>query len=180
VSNALASIAMGLEFGVPFPRMREALESFVNVARRFERRGERGGVTVVEDYAHNPTKIRAALASARQAYTGRIVVAFQPHRYTRTRDLFDDFVRAFDGADVLVLTDIYAAGEAKIPGVEAAKLAEEVRRSSSATHVEFVPELAQLVPALRALTRAGDVLLFVGAGDIGRQAARFLEGGDPA
>ncbi len=180
VSNALASIAMGLEFGVAFPRMREALESFVNVARRFERRGERAGVTVVEDYAHNPTKIRAALAAARQAFTGRIVVAFQPHRYTRTRDLFDDFVRAFDGADVLVLTDIYAAGEAKIPGVEAAKLAEEVRRSSSATHVEFVPEIAQLVPALRALTRAGDVLLFVGAGDIGRQAARFLEGGDSA
>jgi UDP-N-acetylmuramate--alanine ligase len=180
VSNALAALAMGLEFGVAFPRMREALESFVNVARRFERRGERGGVTVIEDYAHNPTKIRAALAAARQAFTGRVVVAFQPHRYTRTRDLFQDFVHAFGAADVLVLTDIYAAGEARIPGVEAAKLAEEVRRSSRATQVEFVPEVAQLVPALRALTRAGDVLLFVGAGDIGKQAARFLEGGDSA
>jgi UDP-N-acetylmuramate--alanine ligase len=180
VSNALASIAMGLEFGVAFQSMREALESFVNVARRFERRGERGGVTVIEEYAHNPTKVRAALAAARQAYTGRVVVAFQPHRYTRTRDLFDDFVHAFAAADVLVLTDIYAAGEAKIPGVEAAKLAEEVRRHAGATQVEFVPEVAELVPALRALTRAGDVLLFVGAGDIGRQAARFLEGGDPA
>jgi UDP-N-acetylmuramate--alanine ligase len=180
VTNALAAIAIGLEFGVPFPRMREALESFVNVARRFERRGERGGVTVVEDYAHNPTKIRAALAAARQAYTGRIVVAFQPHRYTRTRDLFDDFVQAFDAADVLVLTDIYAAGEARIPGVEAAKLAEEVRRRPAVKQVEFVPEVAQLVPALRALARPGDVVLFVGAGDIGRQATRFLEGGDPA
>jgi UDP-N-acetylmuramate--alanine ligase len=180
VSNALAALAIGIEFGVPFPRMREALESFVNVARRFERRGERAGITVIEDYAHHPTEIRATLVAARQAYTGRIVVAFQPHRYTRTRDLFHDFAHAFDAADVLVLTEVYAAGEARIPGVEGAKLAEEVRRRSGATAVEFVPEVGQVAPALRGLARAGDVVLFVGAGDIGRQASRFLEGGDPA
>ena len=180
VSNALAALAIGLEFDVPFARMREALEAFVGVARRFERRGERDGVTVIEDYAHHPTEIRATLAAARQAYTGRVVVAFQPHRYTRTRDLFHDFAHAFDAADVLVLTEIYAAGEPKIPGVEGAALADEVRRRSGATQVEFVPDVAQVPSALRALARKGDVLLFVGAGSIGQQAARFLEGGDPA
>jgi UDP-N-acetylmuramate--alanine ligase len=180
VSNALAALAIGLEFDVPFARMREALESFVNVARRFERRGERDGVSVIEDYAHHPTEIRATLAAARQAYAGRIVVAFQPHRYTRTRDLFHDFAHAFDAADVLVLTEIYAAGEARIPGIDGATLADEVRKRTGATQVEFVPDVAQVASALRALVRAGDAVLFVGAGSIGQQAARFLEGRDPA
>ena len=176
VQNALAAIAVALELDVPFEAMRSAFAVFRGVERRFERRGERGGVEVIEDYAHHPTEIRATLAAARQAYTGRIVVAFQPHRYTRTRDLFEDFARAFHDADVLLITEIYAAGEEKSPGIDAAALA-EAARDCGHRHVSFVGELPDLIPALESLTRAGDVLFFMGAGDIGRQAAAFLEGG---
>jgi UDP-N-acetylmuramate--alanine ligase len=179
VRNALAAIAVGLEFDVAFPDIRRALEEFEGVERRFEICGERDGVLVVSDYAHHPTEIRATLAAARKGLGRRIVAAFQPHRYTRTQDLFNEFAHAFHDTDVLVVTEIYAAGEPKLAGVEARGLAEAIRDHGH-REVHFVAEAAEIVPALRKLVRPDDVVLFMGAGDIGRLAARFLsnaEGG---
>jgi UDP-N-acetylmuramate--alanine ligase len=180
VQNALAAVAVGLEFDVPVPRIAEALAGFRGVERRFEIKGERDGITVIDDYSHHPAKVRAALAAAREGLGRRIVVAYQPHRYTRTRDVFDELARAFHDADVVILTEIYAAGEEKIAGVSAAGLAEAVRACGHRA-VEFAPEKSAIVPRLRALTRPGDLVFFMGAGDIGRLAGEFLapEGGSP-
>ncbi len=179
VRNALAAIAVGLEFDVAFPDIRRALEEFEGVERRFEIYGERDGVLVVSDYAHHPTEIRATLAAARKGLGRRIVAAFQPHRYTRTQDLFDEFAHAFHDTDVLIVTEIYAAGEPKLAGVEAHGLAEAIRDHGH-REVHFVAETAEIVPTLRKLVRPDDLVLFMGAGDIGRLAARFFsdtEGG---
>jgi UDP-N-acetylmuramate--alanine ligase len=180
VQNALAALTVGLEFDVPVPRIAEALAEFRGVERRFEIRGERDGMMVIDDYSHHPAKIRAALAAARAGLGRRVVVAFQPHRYTRTRDVFDDLARAFHDADVVLLTEIYAAGEEKIAGVSAAALAEAVRACGHRS-VEFVAERARIVSRLRELTRPGDLVFFMGAGDIGRLAGDFLapDGGGP-
>ena len=124
--------------------------------RRFEIRGERDGITVIDDYSHHPGEgPRGAGRGARGRCGRRIVVAFQPHRYSRTRDVFDELARAFHDADVLVLTEIYAAGEDKIPGISAAALAEAVRACGHRA-VEFVPEKSAIVPKLRELARPGD------------------------
>jgi UDP-N-acetylmuramate--alanine ligase len=176
-SNALAAIAVGLEFDVPFARIREALEGFRGVARRFEIVGERDGVTVVDDYGHHPTEIRATLLAARRGLGRRLLVAFQPHRYTRTRDCFDELARAFHDADQLVLTEVYAAGEDKLAGASGADLAAAVRECGHRA-VDFVAERAAIVPRLRELARPGDVLIFLGAGDIGRLAREYLGEGD--
>jgi UDP-N-acetylmuramate--alanine ligase len=177
VANALAAIAVGLEFDVPFARIRDALESFRGVARRFEIVGEPGGVMVVDDYGHHPTEIRATLLAARRGLGRRLLVAFQPHRYTRTRDCFAELARAFHDADHLVLTEIYAAGEDKLPGVSGAHLAEAVRECGHRA-VDFVAERSGIVPRLRELARPGDVVIFLGAGDIGRLAREYLGEGD--
>jgi UDP-N-acetylmuramate--alanine ligase len=178
VQNALAAIAVGLEHDVPFTRISEALEDFNGVERRFEVCGERDGIIVVSDYAHHPTEIRATMATARGSFKRRIVAAFQPHRYSRTQDLLDRFARAFHDADVLAVTEIYAAGERKIPGVEAQLLVDMIRGHGH-REVHFLPELSETVSELRRLTQPGDLLLFLGAGNISQLAADFLnEGGD--
>jgi UDP-N-acetylmuramate--alanine ligase len=177
VANALAAIAVGLEFEVPFARICSALESFRGVARRFEIVGERDGVTLVDDYGHHPTEIRATLLAARRGLGRRLLVAFQPHRYTRTRDCFDELARAFHDADHLLLTEVYAAGEDKLPGVSGASLAAAVRDCGHRA-VDFVAERAAIVPRLRELARPGDVVIFLGAGDIGRLAREYLGEGD--
>jgi UDP-N-acetylmuramate--alanine ligase len=174
VQNALATIAIALELGVAFADITRALASFRGVARRFERHGERAGVTVFEDYAHHPAEIRATLAAARPIAPARILVAFQPHRYTRTRDCLAELAGAFHDADVLVLTEIYGAGEPKIPGIDGTRLA-ELARAAGHRGTRFVPDVSALVPALRDLAQPGDWVLFMGAGDIGRQAKVFLE-----
>ena len=176
VTNSLAAVAVGIEFGVPFPQIRDALASFDGVERRFEIRGQCDGVVVVDDYAHHPTEIRATLDAARQAFEGRILVAFQPHRYTRTRDVFDELARCFHDADTLIVTEIYPAGEPKIPGVEGRSLADAAREWGHRS-VEFVADAAEIITRLRELTREGDAVLFLGAGDIGRLATDFLAGG---
>ena len=173
VQNALAALTVGLEFDVPVARIVEALAEFRGVERRFEILGERDGMMVIDDYSHHPAKIRAALAAAREGLGRRVVVAFQPHRYTRTRDVFDELARCFHDADVVVLTEIYAAGEEKLPGVTAAAVAEAVRACGHRA-VEFVSEKSQIVPRLRELTRPGDLVFFMGAGDIGKLAREFL------
>ncbi|MBW2279393.1 MAG: UDP-N-acetylmuramate--L-alanine ligase [Deltaproteobacteria bacterium] len=181
VANALAAISVGLEFDVPFERIREGLEEFAGIERRFELRGEHDGVSVFDDYSHHPAEVVVALESARQVAAerpgARVVVAFQPHRYTRTRDCFDDLARAFHGADVLLLTDIYAAGESKIPGVDAARLA-QAARDSGHRDVRHVAEREEIVPTLRGIANEGDLLIFMGAGDIGRLAGVYLDGVD--
>jgi UDP-N-acetylmuramate--alanine ligase len=181
VLNALAALSVALELEVPFDTARAALSGFVGIERRFQTKGEVAGVRVVDDYGHHPAEIRATLAAARAIHAGRIVVAFQPHRYTRTRDLWDDFVGAFHDADVLLVTEVYAAGEDKIPGVEAAPLAEAIRAHGHRS-ARFVRDLDETLAALAGEARAGDLVVTLGAGSISSLGARLVAalGGEPA
>jgi UDP-N-acetylmuramate--alanine ligase len=168
VLNCLATIAVADELEVPLDVTKQALSTFGGVARRFTVVGQTKGRTLVDDYGHHPAEIRATLEAARRAYPGeqhRIVVAFQPHRYTRTRDLFSEFSLAFNQADVLVMTDIYAAGEAPIPGVTAEKLVQSVREHGH-HHAHYVADKTHLPAFLEQTTRDGDVVIALGAGDI--------------
>ena len=162
--NALSVVALADEMGIPMEEVRAAFASFQGVQRRFTVRGEAGGVTVVDDYGHHPAEVKATLLGAREAFHRRIVCLFQPHRYTRTRDLLPDFARAFNDADVLLLTDIYAAGEEPIPGATSDALARAIRASGH-RDVSLVsrPELAR---AARERVRPGDIVLTLGAGDV--------------
>jgi UDP-N-acetylmuramate--alanine ligase len=174
VSNALATLAVALELDIPFRVAADALEHFHGIERRFETKGTARGVRVVDDYGHHPAEIRATLAAARGLHDGRIVVVFQPHRYSRTRDLFDDFATAFIDADLLVVTEIYAAGEEKIPGVEAQTLAEAVRAHGH-RDVRLVLDLDALPEALLGELRAGDLVVTLGAGSIHTVGPRLLQ-----
>jgi UDP-N-acetylmuramate--alanine ligase len=174
VANALAALAVADEVEVPFAVAAGALASFRGVERRFETKGVVAGIRVVDDYGHHPTELRATLAAARSVHAGRIVAVFQPHRYTRTRDLFADFAAAFHDADLLVLTEIYGAGEPKLPGVEAALLAEAIRARGH-RDVRFVPDLERVVPELLPELRSGDLVLTLGAGSVSRLGPRLLQ-----
>jgi UDP-N-acetylmuramate--alanine ligase len=173
VLNALAALAVALELDVAFATAARALEGFLGIERRFEAKGEVGGVRVVDDYGHHPAEIRATLGAARELHPGRVVVAFQPHRFTRTRDLWDDFVTAFNHADVLLLTEIYAAGEDKIPGCEASELAERIRAHGH-RDVRFVSDLEAVLDHLVDEARAGDLVITLGAGSISGLGARLV------
>ncbi len=173
VLNALATLGVALELDVPFACAAAALEGFLGIERRFETKGEVAGVRVVDDYGHHPEEIRATLAAAREVHPGRLVVAFQPHRYTRTRDLWDAFQTAFNHADVLILTEVYAAGEDKIPGCEAARLADEIRAHGH-RDVRFVADLDDVLKALVAEAAAGDLVITLGAGSISGLGERLL------
>jgi UDP-N-acetylmuramate--alanine ligase len=167
--NALAALCVSDYLGVTFTDYCAALESFQGVDRRFSVRGEAGGVLVVDDYGHHPTELAATVAAAR-LYGRRLIVAFQPHRYSRTRDLLADFAPALAGADAVVLTDIYPAGEAPIAGVSAEGLLATFRRGGDAQLVAR----SGLVATLADLARAGDLVLFLGAGDITNAAPELL------
>ena len=174
VRNALATLCgRARARACPSRPPPSALESFLGIERRFEIKGDAAGVRVVDDYGHHPAEVRATLAAARGLHAGRIVVAFQPHRYTRTRDLWDEFARAFNDADVLVLTEIYAAGEDKIPGVEAAPLVEAVRAHGH-RDVRFARDLDRVLETLLALVAPGDLVVTLGAGSISSLGARLL------
>jgi len=173
VLNALAAVAVGLELGVPYDVIASALEEFMGAERRFEIRGVVGGITVVDDYGHHPTEIAAVLAAARAAAPARVVVAFQPHRYSRTAQLMPDFAAALSTADEVVLTEIYAASEAPIPGVTVEALAEAVNRRR-ATPVTVVKSLAAIPGAVADLARAGDLVITLGAGSIGSVPAALM------
>ena len=174
VLNALAAIAVAHELGIPFATTAEALASFQGVQRRFTVRGEAGGVMVVDDYGHHPAEVRATLRGARASFPQRrLVVAFQPHRYSRTRDLLGDFATAFNQADVLFLTDIYAAGEEPLPGVSGERLHEAVRGCGH-RDATFVPQRAELAQKVAARLQPGDVLITLGAGDITHAGEEIL------
>jgi UDP-N-acetylmuramate--alanine ligase len=162
--NALSVIALGDELGIPPDVTRAALASFQGVQRRFTVRGVAGGVTVVDDYGHHPAEVRATLLGAREAFQRRVVCLFQPHRFTRTRDLHAEFTTAFNDADVLLLTDVYAAGEEPIPGIDAPSLVEAIRACGH-RDATWVPR-AGLAAAARARVRPGDLVLTLGAGDV--------------
>jgi UDP-N-acetylmuramate--alanine ligase len=165
VLNCLAAIAVADELEVPLDVVKDALATFHGVARRFSVVAEVGGVALVDDYGHHPAEIEATLAAARHAYSGRVLVAFQPHRYTRTELLFDAFTRAFNAADVLFVTDIYPAGERPIEGVSGRRLAEAISRHGHHA-TSYVGDKQTLGVRLSDLAQPGDLVIALGAGDI--------------
>jgi UDP-N-acetylmuramate--alanine ligase len=176
IQNALATIAVGLDLRIKFEDIVASLAEFRGAERRFQIKGERNGVLVVDDYGHHPTEIKATLAAARTAGR-RVVTLFQPHRYSRTRDLKDEFARSFYGADLLLITDIYAASEDPIEGVSSAALAEDVERFGH-RHVEYIGALAGAATKLKEVARPGDLVLTLGAGNVyqaGDELLRILE-----
>jgi UDP-N-acetylmuramate--alanine ligase len=174
VLNALAATAVAVEVGIPFDKVASALAEFQGAERRFQVRGEADGVLVVDDYGHHPTEIAAVVAAAGAGIGRRIVAVFQPHRYSRTQQLMDEFAGAFAGASLIVLTDIYAAGEAPIEGITVDALAEAIRGRTEAP-VELVKSLHDIPAALARLTRPGDIVLTLGAGSIGTIGDRILQ-----
>ena len=174
LQNALAAVAVGLELGVPFETLAAGLASFEGAERRFERKGAAAGVEVFDDYGHHPTEIAAVLRAARAGRAGRLIVAFQPHRYSRTRQLRDEFGPALALADAIVLTGIYAAGEDPLPGVTIEWLAEAVSTAAPG-RVDLVPDVADVPAAVAGIARSGDLVITMGAGSIGDCGARILE-----
>jgi UDP-N-acetylmuramate--alanine ligase len=175
VLNALAAIVVAHELNVPVVAMQNALAGFVGIGRRFQRYGQlrtsAGMIELVDDYGHHPTEIRATLDAARGAWpTRRLVVAFQPHRYSRTRDLFDDFAAVLSEADALCLCEVYAAGEKPVSGADGRSLIKAIRARGKVEPV-FVPEVNQLAEVLSGVLRDGDILITLGAGNIGSVAA---------
>jgi len=166
VLNALATIAVAMELNVPFAVIQEGFRGFGGVGRRFQIKGEVGGIMVVDDYGHHPTEIRATLAAAKGGWSERrLVVVFQPHRYTRTKELFDDFVKAFYDADMLVLTDIYAAGEQPIPGATSEALFKKIKQHGQ-KEVTYIANRDAINDHLLTVLQAGDIVLTLGAGNL--------------
>ncbi len=177
IYNSLAAIGVALELDIEFPVIARALATFDGVQRRLQIKGERDGVLVVDDYGHHPTEIRATLDAVREGWPERrLVVAFQPHRYTRTKALFDQFQTAFHRADVLVLTDIYAASEQPIEGITSEHLLEAIK-SHGQRNVHYVPTVEELPAALSPMLQEGDLLLTLGAGNIVRAGEQLLKSG---
>jgi UDP-N-acetylmuramate--alanine ligase len=172
--NAAGAAAVAVELGAPFDAVAQALRGFGGVARRFQFRGEIDGVTLVDDYAHLPTEVAAALGAAREGDWGRVVAVFQPHRYTRTARLWRDFADAFVDADALVLTDVYAAGEAPQPGVSGRLVLQAVLDAHPSTAVTYLPRRSDVVAHALRMARPGDLVLMLGAGDLTTVADEWL------
>jgi UDP-N-acetylmuramate--alanine ligase len=171
VLNATAAVAIGTQLEVPSIDIVQALHSFRGVDRRFHLKGAVRGVTVVDDYGHHPTEIRATLAAARETGYHRVLVIFQPHRYTRTRDLMDEFATAFDQADAAQILDIYAASEEPIPGVDARALVKAIGRKE----VQYAASFDEAISRTVASAVDGDVIITLGAGSVSQAAPRVLE-----
>jgi UDP-N-acetylmuramate--alanine ligase len=174
VYNALAAAAVARELDVDFGCIKAGLEGFTGVERRFHIRGEVDGVTVVDDYGHHPVEIKAVLRAAKKGWDRRLVVAFQPHRYSRTRDLHEEFLSAFNDADKLILTDIYAAGEDRLEGVSGETLYNGIKAYGH-KDVSFVPDVARLPEFLKGVVAPGDMVITLGAGDIWKAGVKFLD-----
>ena len=175
VANALAAVAVGRELSIPFPTIARAVSQFTGVIRRFETKGERDGVLVVDDYAHHPTEISATLAAARQVYPDRRLAAlFQPHLYSRTRDFGEQFGRALTACDIALVTDVYPSRERPIAGITGEVIARAARQAGHPT-VIYISEKKDVAGVLQKTLRSGDVLLTLGAGDVVRFGEEYLK-----
>ena len=186
VLNALAAIAIATELGLPDAAVQKALAEFRGVGRRFQRYGEiatkdgSGHFTLIDDYGHHPVEMAATLAAARGAFPGRrLVLVFQPHRYSRTRDCFEDFVKVIGSADAVLLAEVYAAGEEPVAHADGRTLARALRVAGQVEPV-FVDDIADMPQAILTHARAGDVVMCMGAGSIGGVPAKVLEQARPA
>ncbi len=173
-TNALAAVAVAHELEIPFKHVAEALDAFTGIHRRFEVKGEPRGIMVIDDYGHHPEEIRATLAALRDSWKRPLTVIFQPHRYSRTHDLFGEFLTAFDGADRLVLTEIYGAGEDPMPEVSGEILYQAIKKKGH-VDVEFIADKTQIAKQLSEKLVAGDVALTLGAGDIYKVGEALVE-----
>jgi UDP-N-acetylmuramate--alanine ligase len=173
-TNALAAVAVAQELEIPFSQVAAALESFSGIHRRFEIKGEPRGVMVVDDYGHHPVEIEATIRAIRDGWKRPLTVVFQPHRYTRTRDLFDDFLGSFEGADRLILTEIYEAGEEAIPEISGEALYQALKRRGH-LDIEFIPDKTEIARRLAPKLKSGDIVLTLGAGDIYKVGEELIE-----
>jgi UDP-N-acetylmuramate--alanine ligase len=175
ILNAMAAAAVGLDLDIPARTVLQALESYTGTGRRFELRKTVDGIMVIEDYAHHPTEIKATLEAAKGGWSRRVVAVFQPHRYTRLSRLMTAFATSFNQADVLVLTDIYPAGEDPIAGVTGRALFEEVRRFGH-KQVHFEPDLKKVPALLGKILAPGDIVLVLGAGNVNKTIPAIIAG----
>jgi UDP-N-acetylmuramate--alanine ligase len=174
VYNALGAIGVAKELGIDFAPIRSGLEEFEGVERRFHIVGREAGVTVVDDYGHHPEEIKAVLKAAKMGWGKKLVVVFQPHRFSRTRDLFEDFLSSFNDADKLILTDVYPAGEEPIEGINGKALYNGIKGYGH-KDVEYIPELAQVAPYLDSVVHAGEMVIMLGAGDVWKASEDIIE-----
>jgi UDP-N-acetylmuramate--alanine ligase len=173
-TNALAAVAVAQELEIPFSQVAAALESFSGIHRRFEIKGDPRGVMVIDDYGHHPVEIEATIRAIRDGWKRPLTVVFQPHRYTRTRDLFDDFLISFEGADRLILTEIYEAGEEAIPEISGEALYQALKRRGH-LDIEFIPDKTEIARRLASKLKSGDIVLTLGAGDIYKVGEELIE-----
>ncbi len=172
IRNSLAAIAIGLELKIPFEQISEALSEFTGVNRRFEIKGNKNGIMVVDDYAHHPTEVQATIAAARNGWNKRIISVFQPHTYTRTRDFYKDFGKSFDDSDILIVTDVYPAREKPIEGIYG-KLIADTAISYGHKNVIYAETLDEAYNYVKEILKEGDLILTLGAGDIWKLANRL-------
>lgn len=174
VYNSLAAIAVARELNLDFATIKEGLKSFSGVQRRMEIKGRVGDITVVDDYGHHPTEIKATLAAMRQIWKDRLIVIFQPHRFTRTKALFEEFTKAFDEVDILIMNDIYPASEEPIAGINSAVLCEAIRKAGK-THVEYIPKTEDIIEYLLKTVQEKDTVATIGAGSIYKIGEAFIK-----
>ncbi len=174
VQNSLAAITVGLELGVSFPRVKGGIERFTGVYRRWELKGEMGGITLYDDYAHHPTECRATLAGAKSGWRRRLVCVFQPHLYSRTRDFYEEFGKAFLLSDILIVTDIYPAREEPIQGITG-ELITVAARTYGHKNAHYVPAKEDVPKTLLGVVEKGDIVITMGAGDIWKYGEEFLK-----
>ena len=174
VQNSLAAISVGLELGIPFMKIKSGIEKFGGVFRRWELKGEVDGISVYDDYAHHPTECRATLSGAKAGWRRRVVCVFQPHLYTRTRDFYEDFGKAFLLSDVLVVTDVYPAREEPIQGVTGELIANAAKQFGH-KDVHYIPDKKSVPSFLQKTAKAGDIVITMGAGDIWKYGEEYLK-----
>lgn len=174
MKNSLAAVATGLELKIPFKKIKQALEEFTGVHRRFEIKQNRDDILVVDDYAHHPTEIKASLKGARKGFESRIIAVFQPHLFSRTRDFYKDFAQSFFDADILIVTAIYPAREKPLPGVSSEMIAEEARKLGH-KQVFYIKEKKEVIKKLHEIVNKGDLIITIGAGDIWKVGELFIQ-----
>lgn len=174
VQNSLAAIAVAIELGVAFPKIKSGMEKFTGVYRRWEKKGEAGGVTLYDDYAHHPTECRATLSGAKAGWRRRVLCVFQPHLYSRTRDFYEEFGKSFLLSDVLVVTDVYPAREEPIQGVTGELIANAAKQFGH-KDVHYVPDKKSIPGFLKKIVKSGDIVITMGAGDIWKYGEEFLK-----